>query len=423
MNNNVSITLSLDKRRIKTNGKFPLKICVCQKYPKKQKYFPTKYEFDEEEYAEIIYPSKGKREKSTITNLREELTFVKKRAVDVADKIIPFDFEIFKKKLYVTESEESDVFYQYNEYIKKLIKEGRIKTANGNYECSKNALFNFQKSEKYKNPHLLDFKSVSVQFLKDFERYFVDTKKGSLSTVGSYLRPLRAIFNIAIENNIIPNNYYPFGKGKYVIPSSSKVKKALSTEQLEILYKSTPLTREQEIAKDFWFLSYICYGMNVKDICLLRFENIKKDSIQFIRAKTKKSKRTNIHPIVIPLTDDTHTILKKYSITSSNKSDFVFGKISDGMTETEKSKKIDAFNKFISQHIKLLAKSVGLDSEISTTWARHSFATMLIRQNNSLEMAQQCLGHSTKKTTEGYFSGFTPDTLKDISKSIMSFKK
>ncbi|MCA6422643.1 MAG: site-specific integrase [Flavobacterium sp.] len=422
MNNNVSITLSLDKRRIKTNGKFPLKICVCQKYPKKQKYFPTKYEFDEEEYAKIIYPSKEKREKATITKLREELTLVKKKAVDVADKIVPFDFDFFNKKLYVTESQESDVFYQYDLYIKKLIKEGRIKTANSNYECSKKALINFQIFKNNKAPHLLDFKSVNVQFLDDFERYFVEIQKGSISTVGSYLRPLRAIFNIALEHNIINNNYYPFGKGRYVIPSGSKVKKALYKEELDLLYNATPLTMEQEIAKDFWFFSYVCYGMNVKDICLLRFENIKKDTIQFIRAKTKKSKRTNIHPIVIPLIDDAYRVLKKYSITSNNKSDFVFGKISDGMTETEKSKKIDAFNKFISQHIKLLAKSVGLDSDISTIWARHSFATMVIN-SGSMELAQECLGHASKKTTEAYFSGFAPNTLKDISKSIMSFKK
>ena len=61
MKDEVSIILSLDKRRIKTNGKFPLKICVSQRYPKKQKYFPTKYEYSEEEYLEIFYPEKGKR--------------------------------------------------------------------------------------------------------------------------------------------------------------------------------------------------------------------------------------------------------------------------------------------------------------------------------------------------------------------------
>jgi integrase len=421
MKDEVSIILSLDKRRIKTNGKFPLKISVTQRYPKKQRYFPTKYEYSEEEYLEIFYPEKGKREKSTSKKEREELILVKKKAADVASKIIPFDFAVFEKKLYSKQSSDSDVFYQYDQYIQKLKNEGAIKTAS-NYECSKNALIKFQEHNKIRLPHLLDFRSINVQYLDDFEKYFLEVKEGSISTVGSYTRPLRAIFRIAIDSNIITENFYPFGKGKYVIPSSSKVKKALTKEQLDILFNSTPLTPQQEIAKDFWFFSYICYGMNVKDICLLRNENIDGEILQFNRAKTKKNKRTNIRPIVIYLNDEAKRILSKYSLKSSLKRDFVFGKVSDKMTAEQQRSAIDAFNKFISQHIKKLAVSVGLDSDISALWARHSFATMLIRTRGSKVEAQECLGHSSMKVTEGYYSGFTAETMKDISSSIMTFK-
>ena len=99
MNDSVSITLSLDKRRRKINGKFPLKICVYQKYPKTQKYFSTKYEFTEIEFKEITHPIQGKKkENKLITNTRDELAFVKQKAMDVAEKINPFDFDVFEKK-------------------------------------------------------------------------------------------------------------------------------------------------------------------------------------------------------------------------------------------------------------------------------------------------------------------------------------
>ena len=50
----------------------------------------------------------------------------------------------------------------------------------------------------------------------------------SKTTIGIYLRPLRAVFNEAIEAKIIRRETcYPFGKRKYRIPSSKKVKKAL----------------------------------------------------------------------------------------------------------------------------------------------------------------------------------------------------
>jgi integrase/recombinase XerD len=422
MNDSVSITLSLDKRRRKINGKFPLKICVYQKYPKTQKYFSTKYEFSEIEFSEIAHPIEGKKkENKLITKTRDELALVKQKAMDVAEKIIPFDFDVFEKKLYSKKSNDSDVFYQYDLFIQKKIEDGDIKTAS-NYECSKKAFEKFQEYKKIKNPHILDFRSVNVEFLEDFEKYYLEVKEGSISTVGSYTRTLRAMFNIAKKNNIITENYYPFGKGKYVIPSSSKVKKALSKEQLQILYNSTPLTIQQEIAKDFWFFSYMCYGMNVKDICLLRNENINNGLLQYNRAKTKKTKRTNIRPIVILLTKEAKSILEKYSVNSNIKKDFVFGKISENMTNEEIRSAIDAFNRFISQHIKKLAVSVGLDSDISAIWSRHSFATMLIRTGGNKVVAQECLGHASMKITDGYYSGFAPETLADISNSIMTFK-
>jgi integrase/recombinase XerD len=422
MNNNISITLSLDKRRQKLNGKFPLRICVFERYPRKQKYFPTKYEFSEIEYSKILSPIEGrKKEDKLIIELQDELSVVKQKAVDVAKKIIPFNFDSFEKKLYAKKSQDSDVFYQYDLCIQKKTEDGDIKTAS-NYECSKNAFIKFQEYKNINKPDLLDFRSVNLQFLEDFERYYMEVKKGSISTVGSYTRTLRAIFNIALENSIITENYYPFGKGKYVIPSSSKVKKALSKEQLQILYDAPPLTIQQEIAKDFWFFSYMCYGMNVKDICLLRYENIDNHLLQFSRAKTNRTKRTNIRPIVIHLTSEAKSTLKKYSVNSSVKKDFVFGKISENMTKEQKRSAIDAFNRFISQHIKKLAASVGLDSDISAIWARHTFATMLIRTRGSKVEAQECLGHASMKITEGYYSGFAPETLVDISSSIMNFK-
>ena len=90
----------------------------------------------------------------------------------------------------------------------------------------------------------------------------------SVTSVGIYLRTLRVVFNNAIDDKDISNNIYPFGKKKYQIPTSKKVKKALNREQLKSLFNSKPKTKEQEEAKDFWFFSYMSYGMNLKDALL-----------------------------------------------------------------------------------------------------------------------------------------------------------
>src|SRR5690606_22027585 len=113
------------------------------------------------------------------------------------------------------------------------------------------------------------------------------------TTVSMYLRALRTIFNRAIEAKTIEKDLYPFGVKRYEIPSSSNVKKAFDSSQLGALFKAVPKTPEQEKAKDFWFFSFVCNGMNIKDILHLKWKDIHDAQIVFIREKTKRTKKAN----------------------------------------------------------------------------------------------------------------------------------
>jgi len=43
-------------------------------------------------------------------------------------------------------------------------------------------------------------------------------------------------------------------------------------------------------AKDYWIFMYLCNGRNVKDMSLLTYADIKGDVLEFIRAKTVRTK-------------------------------------------------------------------------------------------------------------------------------------
>ena len=49
----IHITITLDKRRMKKNGKYPLKLQVFQPNPRKQKLYPTIFEFTEKEFKGV----------------------------------------------------------------------------------------------------------------------------------------------------------------------------------------------------------------------------------------------------------------------------------------------------------------------------------------------------------------------------------
>jgi site-specific recombinase XerD len=86
-------------------------------------------------------------------------------------------------------------------------------------------------------------------------------------------------------------------------------------------------------------------------------------------------------------------------------------------------KKIKAFTRFVNDNIKTLALSVGVSGDISTYYARHSFATQAIRGNNSIEYVSEALGHSSIDVTQAYFAGFEDTTKKDIQESLVNFNE
>src|SRR2546429_2910097 len=97
----------------------------------------------------------------------------------------------------------------------------------------------------------------------------------SKTTVGMVLRALRAIFNEAIDQGIIKKEKcYPFGRKKYKLPTSKKVKKALSLEDIGRLYYYKTSCESEEFAKSLWFFCYFGNGMNPKDLAHLKYKNI-----------------------------------------------------------------------------------------------------------------------------------------------------
>ena len=234
------------------------------------------------------------------------------------------------------------------------------------------------------------------------------------------MRPLKAIFNRAISEKDIKEHLYPFGETKYQIPSSKNNKRALSKEQLKALYHAEPLTTQQEKAKDFWFFSYSSNGMNVKDIALLKYKDFAETYFEFQRAKTKFTSKTKLEKIKVYLNDFNKSIIEKHGKDKSVEN-FVFDILSSEDNAVNQRVKIRNFTRFINQNIKTLCRANGLP-EISSYWARHSYATQGIRKGASMEFMQESLGHRDMKTTELYFKGFDDETKKEFASKIMDFE-
>ena len=91
------------------------------------------------------------------------------------------------------------------------------------------------------------------------------------------------------------------------------------------------------------------------------------------------------------------------------------------MTAEKQHNAIRRFTRFINQHIKLYAKSLGIYEDVSTYWARHSFANTLINNGASLEFTSEALNHGDMKTTQNYIAGFEESRKREMMQDLMKF--
>lgn len=411
------ISFFLDTRR-KTNKGFPLKLRVYDSIRKIKKLYNLNRYYSENDFNSITKKKPAKK------FLDEAITLdtIKSRAENVAKNISVFNLNDFEKHFFSNHSDNSNIIDYYNKKIENLFEYEQIKTA-WNYQSSLKSLKSFineENAENVKKIHVLD---ITVDWLNKYEKHMLKSGK-ELSTIGFYLRPLKAIYNMAIEENSSYKDHYPFGKNKYIIPSTSTVKRALNRDTLEVLFSSVAKTEEQQKAKDFWFLSYVSNGLNINDIAYLKFKNIhwEENKITFYRGKSIRTSKANLKEISFLITPFTAQIIEKYKNEKTSDEDYIFPIIKHN-TVIEQKKDIENFVRFVNQHFKKFASENGILMKVSTYWARHSFSTMALNSGANVEFISESLGHSDIKTTKRYLNGFDDENKQDVINKITDFIK
>lgn len=405
----VTVKVVPDTRRSKVSGKYPLKLRLTCKG--ERRYYNTIYDVSTEEWEAI----NSDQVKGRLRTMRNEISALELSAEDTIRLMDEFSFSKFEKRFYKNPGGSRTINDFFQEYIDQLIKEKRIGTAES-YQTALNALIKFKGDKRVSE--------ITTEYLSDFEEYFL-SKGRSITTVGIYLRPLRVILNIALNEGLITKQDYPFGKHKYVIPTGNNIKKAIGLTDISkiISYKCTNGFFEER-SKDFWLLSYLCNGMNMMDICQLRIKNLQPKQISFVREKTKHSRRSNPRVITVFRSDEVDQLIRKWRNKQSVKPDsYLFDIISDEDDFIMVRNKVKQFTKVTNEWMTKIGEKVGIDIKLTTYVARHSFATILAQEGNApIKYISDKLGHTNLLTTEKYLAGFDIKTDEYYSDVLMSFK-
>lgn len=406
-----TVLIELDKRTTRKDGTHPVKLRIYDPETRKRKRYGTKFYLTASDFSESWERTRIKKAYQEI-NLK--LKALETKASDIVQKLDPFTFEDFERIMFNKHTGgKRNVNFYFDTIIEDKIKKGKISSANS-YKNAFDSLLRFHGKPS------IDFKQINVSFLEQWEKHWIEKENNSIAGIGVYLRNLRAVFNQAIEDEVINPKMYPFGKKKkkYNIQTAKKRKIALSKDEIKILFNGTPQNEHQAKAKAFWFFSYLCNGMNTKDIVNLKYKDLENDYFIFERAKTDKT-TTVLESIKVFLHPFAKEVIEKYGNPSKSPNNYIFEVLEKGMSDIEQKRKKDNFNRYINQHIEPYAKSLGIDKNITVLVARHSFSTILARGGQSVALISEALGHTNIKTTQNYLDGFEDEAKKGILNDLL----
>ncbi len=412
----VKVILKTGKVWEKSDGTYPVKLRVT--YLRKQKFYTVKGEsYTSEQYKAIVNPnSKGE-------NAKKRLAFekIENRAKKVIESLNEFSFLAFEDEYLATKPQKAKTIHDYFENKANISKQQTATL----YRATIRSLKEF---DKY-----ISFDKITPHYLRRYENWFVDTGKiqqkkdapatgGSYTTVGIYMRNLRAILNTAIKDGLPIQ--YPFGKkedGKYSIPDSKNTKKALTISDIEKLFQYQTTDRNEFVALKYWLFSYLCNGMNMADIANLTYSDIKGDNIEFLRQKTKDTTK-NKTKIKVMLLPEVKQIIEAIG-NKPQPTNYIFPIYESGQDEQERFNRLKQHIKTTNKYMKRIASKIGLSNEITTYWARHSYSTILKRSGAPIEFISEQLGHSDTKVTQNYLDGFEDEQRAKYSANLIPGKK
>jgi len=133
--------------------------------------------------------------------------------------------------------------------------------------------------------------------------------------------------------------------------------------------------------------------------------------LSYNRAKTERSQKES-KKISVALKPESLEIIKKWGQPSINKDAYIFPHLNTKMDEVQKRSTYQVLTKIINKYVKQIAKEVEINKDVTTYYARHSFATVLKRSGAKIEMISELLGHSSVHVTESYLDSFERNTSK-----------
>ena len=311
---------------------------------------------------------------STVDDVNNYINVVRSRVMEIQT-------DLFAQKITVTAQKIKDIFNgvqinkqwgllelykHHNLELKKLIDVTIAKNTYDKHEYVLNYLTTYMKN--IDKP----IEDINASFINGFYAYLRHDIKQNNNTAVGYMKKVKMIFKIALDDNLIDKS--PFSTIKY---SLEKVTPTFLTEaEINKIWQKEISIKRIEQVRDIYIFNCMT-GLAYIDCKNLKKEQIFKDEQDNLYIKRKRQK-TNVMA-TIPLNSVAISILEKY--------DYKLPILS---------------NERMNSYLKEIAAICGITKNLTTHTARHSAATLLLNHGVNLSTVSAVLGHSNVTITQHY---------------------
>ena len=374
------------------------------------KVFPVEWD---ENHSTVTTTQKSER-KSFILSIRERIR------CDI-ERLMKIDRKLDANGLIYTADDVIDEFNRYaHEYslfnfmesiIAKLKHNGKIRTS----ETCKSTLNSFKKflCDAKRQGRLREDEDIMLDCItsETMEAYEAWHKNRGVApnTISFYTRILRAVYNRAVEDDIIENRN-PF---RHVYTGVDKtVKRALPLAVIKkIKALDLSLTPALDYARDMFLLSFYLRGMSFIDMAFLKKTDLKNGYVTYRRRKTGQQ-------LIIEWTKEMQMILDKYP---ENKSDYLLPVIRNPGLNERCTYRNTGYN--INHSLKRIAGMIGVTIPLTLYVARHSWASAAKAKGIPLSVISEGMGHDSEATTQIYLASLDTSVVDKANSLILKSLK
>ena len=234
------------------------------------------------------------------------------------------------------------------------------------------------------------FEDITELNIISYDRYLADKGMKPYSKWQNYHRFLNSFILDSIDAGYMNKNPYRWiniVKDK----DSSGIDKCLTLHEFRKIKTAKMPTESLSRVRDvFVFLFYSC--LRYSD--LARFDARLIQEIKGMKVYVRASKKTK-KPFTVPILSPAWDILMKY----------------EGQLPIISNVKYNLY-------LKNVAQAAGLDIKLTTHWARHTGATMLINEGLDTKYISKICGHSSTKITEQIYAKLLDETVVEAVRDV-----